>query len=57
MVALNILTAWQREQDIAFFDGNTSGQLTSRLSNDANTMVSPIQVQNHNLFVRYTVME
>mmetsp|Transcript_50662 Transcript_50662/g.126127 ORF Transcript_50662/g.126127 Transcript_50662/m.126127 type:complete len:946 (+) Transcript_50662:91-2928(+) len=31
------------QQDIAFFDGNTSGQLTSRLSTDAREMVSPIQ--------------
>ena len=30
-------------QDIAFFDGNTSGQLTSRISNDVGFMVSPIQ--------------
>jgi ABC-type multidrug transport system fused ATPase/permease subunit len=30
-------------QDVAFFDGNTSGQLTSRLSTDAREMVSPIQ--------------
>jgi hypothetical protein len=30
-------------QDIAFFDGNSSGQLTSRLTNDVGFMVSPIQ--------------
>jgi len=30
-------------QDIAFFDGNTSGQLTSRLTNDIGFMVTPIQ--------------
>eukprot|EP01041_Mallomonas_annulata_P009444 gene9444-19619_t len=30
-------------QDVAFFDGNTSGQLTSRISNDVGFMVSPIQ--------------
>ena len=30
-------------QDIAFFDGNSSGQLTSRLTNDVSFMVSPIQ--------------
>ena len=30
-------------QDVAFFDGNSSGQLTSRLTNDVSFMVSPIQ--------------
>jgi hypothetical protein len=30
-------------QDVAFFDGNASGQLTSRLTNDVGTMVTPIQ--------------
>lgn len=30
-------------QDVAFFDGNSSGQLTSRLQNDVWFMVSPIQ--------------
>ena len=30
-------------QDIVFFDGNSSGQLTSRLTNDVSFMVSPIQ--------------
>jgi ABC-type multidrug transport system fused ATPase/permease subunit len=30
-------------QDIAFFDGYHTGNLTSRLSNDANGMVAPIQ--------------
>lgn len=30
-------------QDIAFFDGTTTGELTSRLSNDANAMVAPCQ--------------
>jgi len=30
-------------QDVAFFDGNSSGQLTSRISNDVGFMVSPIQ--------------
>eukprot|EP00607_Mallomonas_marina_P002723 CAMPEP_0182439544 /NCGR_PEP_ID=MMETSP1167-20130531/86506_1 /TAXON_ID=2988 /ORGANISM="Mallomonas Sp, Strain CCMP3275" /LENGTH=1022 /DNA_ID=CAMNT_0024633277 /DNA_START=169 /DNA_END=3238 /DNA_ORIENTATION=+ len=30
-------------QDVAFFDGNTSGQLTSRISNDVSFMVQPIQ--------------
>jgi len=30
-------------QDVAFFDGNSSGQLTSRLTNDVNFMVTPIQ--------------
>jgi ABC-type multidrug transport system fused ATPase/permease subunit len=28
---------------IAFFDGNSSGQLTSRLTNDVSFMISPIQ--------------
>eukprot|EP01038_Epipyxis_sp_PR26KG_P016156 gene16156-21962_t len=30
-------------QDVAFFDGNSSGQLTSRLTNDVGFMVTPIQ--------------
>lgn len=30
-------------QDVAFFDGNSSGQLTSRLTNDVSGMVQPIQ--------------
>ena len=30
-------------QDIAFFDGTTSGRLTSRLTNDIGMMLSPIQ--------------
>jgi ATP-binding cassette subfamily B protein len=30
-------------QDIAYFDGTTTGELTSRLSNDANAMINPIQ--------------
>ena len=30
-------------QDIAFFDGNSSGQLTSRLTNDVSFMINPIQ--------------
>lgn len=30
-------------QDVAFFDGNSSGHLTSRLTNDVSFMVSPIQ--------------
>ena len=30
-------------QDVAFFDGNSSGQLTSRLTNDVSFMVAPIQ--------------
>lgn len=30
-------------QDVAFFDGNSSGQLTSRLTNDISFMISPIQ--------------
>ena len=30
-------------QDVAFFDGNSSGQLTSRLTNDVSFMVTPIQ--------------
>lgn len=30
-------------QDVAFFDGNSSGQLTSRLQNDVSQMVSPIR--------------
>ncbi len=30
-------------QDIAFFDGVTTGELTSRLTNDANAMVAPCQ--------------
>ncbi|KAJ1460980.1 P-loop containing nucleoside triphosphate hydrolase protein [Pelagophyceae sp. CCMP2097] len=29
-------------QDVAFFDGTTSGHLTSRLTNDAQTMMAPI---------------
>ncbi|KAJ8606746.1 hypothetical protein CTAYLR_009737 [Chrysophaeum taylorii] len=29
-------------QDIAFFDGTTSGHLSSRLTNDANAMMAPI---------------
>ena len=39
-------------QDVAFFDGNTSGQLTSRLSHDANNMVSPIQVRQLCLYAK-----
>jgi ABC-type multidrug transport system fused ATPase/permease subunit len=30
-------------QDIAFFDGNSTGQLISRLTNDVSFMVSPLQ--------------
>ena len=30
-------------QDTAFFDGTTSGHLTSRLTNDAQVMMAPIQ--------------
>merc|ERR1711959_890193 len=30
-------------QDVAFFDGTTSGHLTSRLTNDVNMMMQPIQ--------------
>jgi len=30
-------------QDIAFFDGTTTGELTSRLGTDTNAMVSPIR--------------
>ena len=30
-------------QDIAFFDGNDTGQLTSRMTNDANAMVDPMK--------------
>jgi ATP-binding cassette subfamily B protein len=30
-------------QDIAFFDGVNTGELTSRLSSDANAMVQPCQ--------------
>ena len=37
-------------QDIAFFDGSTTGNLTSRLSNDANAMVSPCQAVLGTLF-------
>ena len=29
-------------QDIAFFDGMPTGQLTSRLTNDTNAMISPL---------------
>jgi len=35
--------------DIAFFDGMHTGQLTSRLTNDVNGMVSPVQVLMNNL--------
>jgi ATP-binding cassette subfamily B protein len=28
---------------VAFFDGTTSGHLTSRLTNDVNTMMEPIR--------------
>jgi len=31
------------DQDVAFFDGTTSGHLTSRLTNDVNTMMEPIR--------------
>lgn len=31
------------KQDVAFFDGTTSGRLTSRLTNDIGMMLSPIQ--------------
>jgi hypothetical protein len=37
-------------QDIAFFDGSTTGNLTSRLSNDANAMVAPCQTVLGTLF-------
>ena len=30
-------------QDVAFFDGTTSGHLTSRLTNDVNVMMEPIR--------------
>lgn len=30
-------------QDIAFFDGTNTGQLTSRLANDASQMVNPMR--------------
>jgi len=30
-------------QDVAFFDGTTSGHLTSRMTNDVNTMMEPIR--------------
>ena len=30
-------------QDVAFFDGNSSGRLTSRLTNDVSFMATPIQ--------------
>ena len=36
-------------QDVAFFDGNSSGQLTSRLSNDANFTIQPVQTMMGNL--------
>ena len=29
-------------QDISFFDGSTTGELTSRLTNDSSAMVSPL---------------
>ena len=32
-----------RTQDVAFFDGTTSGHLTSRLTNDVNVMMEPIR--------------
>eukprot|EP00793_Prasinoderma_coloniale_P000967 PRCOL_00007057-RA len=31
------------QQDIAYFDGTTTGDLVSRLSSDVNAMVSPVQ--------------
>jgi len=36
-------------QDVAFFDGNSTGQLTSRLSNDANFTIQPVQTMMGNL--------
>ena len=39
----NRLFSGMLRQDVAFFDGNATGQLTSRLSNDANFTVQPVQ--------------
>ena len=36
-------------QDVVFFDGNATGQLTSRLSNDANFTIQPVQTMMGNL--------
>lgn len=36
------LFASMLRQDVAFFDGSTSGHLSSRLTNDAQTMMAPI---------------
>ena len=32
------------DQDVAFFDGTTSGHLTSKLTNDISLMMEPIRV-------------
>mmetsp|Transcript_2144 Transcript_2144/g.4280 ORF Transcript_2144/g.4280 Transcript_2144/m.4280 type:complete len:596 (-) Transcript_2144:143-1930(-) len=37
------------KQDIAFFDGTSTGQLTARLTNDANAMVAPIRTMLNSL--------
>jgi len=39
----NVLYEKILAQDIAFFDGTESGRLTSRLTNDLNLMMAPIQ--------------
>lgn len=41
--ARNKLFAALIRQDVAFFDGTTSGRLTSRLTNDIGMMLQPIQ--------------
>jgi len=37
------------KQDIAYFDANLSGQITSRLTNDAMQMTDPVQIIMNNL--------
>ena len=39
----HLLTHTHTRTDVAFFDGTTSGKLTSRLTNDIGMMLSPIQ--------------
>ena len=43
-IVRNQLFSGMVRQDVAFFDGNASGQLTSRLSNDASFVIQPVQV-------------
>jgi len=50
------LFASMLRQDVAFFDGTTSGHLSSRLTNDANTMMAPIDASLSSLLYNGVVL-